>query len=868
MPYTPMMQQYFEIKDQYKDHLLFYRLGDFYEMFFDDALVASRELDLTLTGRDCGMEERAPMCGVPFHSADSYIARLVKKGYKVAVCEQLEDPALAKGIVKRDVIRIITPGTVTDGSLLVETKNNYLCALCADMSGVGMAVADITTADIFATDISFEDDDSHSKLMSELAVYTPSEVITNMSKEDLGAAYDYLHGKLNAFVSLECEMPQADTELLKKQFGEDFEEKNEIPAASPSLSALTALLRYIKETQKTDISYINKISYYTNEQFLAIDVNTRRNLELCEAMRTGEKKGTLLWVLDKTKTSAGSRLLRKWIEHPLMSLAGIRKRQEAVKALYDNYIIKEELALALEKTNDLERLMSKMIYGSANAKDMVGMLATIKKLPDIKEQLLKIETGELHRLGDELDTLDDIGDYIASAIVDDPPFSIREGGIIRPGFSADVDELHSLMGEGKDWIAKIEAEEREKTGIKNLKIGYNRVFGYYIEVTNSFKDLVPETYIRKQTLSGCERYVTDELKKMEEKILSAQDKIVALEYELFCMLREYITKSVVRVQKTAEIIAEADVYAALADAALKNNYVCPEVDTSDKLEIKDGRHPVVEKTLSGGVMFVPNDTELDSKKSLMLITGPNMAGKSTYMRQNALIVVMAQIGSFVPASSARIGIVDKVFTRVGASDDLASGQSTFMLEMTEVAYILKNATKRSFIVYDEIGRGTSTFDGMSIARSIAEYTASKIGAKTMFATHYHELTVLEDRLPGVCNYSIAAKKRGDDVVFLRKIVKGSADDSYGIEVAKLAGVPNPVIKRAKEVLKSLEGEGEVPAYMLKKKSADNDDGGMNNITIEDMSKNEVFEILKNLDINTTSPIEALQKLYELKKYTE
>ena len=867
MPYTPMMQQYFEIKDQYKDHLLFYRLGDFYEMFFDDAITASRELDLTLTGRDCGMEERAPMCGVPFHSADSYIARLVKKGYKVAVCEQMEDPALAKGIVKRDVIRIITPGTVTDGALLVETKNNYLCSLCADISGIGMAVADITTADIFVTDISSDDDDS-SKLMSELAAYMPSEIITNMTKDELGVVYEYLHDKLGAFVSLECEMPNADITLLHKQFGETFEDDNGIPVTSPSLSALTALLRYIKETQKTDISYINKLSYYTNEQFLSIDVNTRRNLELCEAMRTGEKKGTLLWVLDKTKTSPGSRLMRKWIEHPLMSLTAIQKRQQAVKSLYDNYIVKEEIALALEKTNDLERLMSKMVFGSANAKDMVGMLATIRKLPEIKEQLLKIETGELRRLGEELDTLDDIGDYIASAIVDDPPFSIREGGIIRDGFSSDVDELRSLMGEGKDWIAKIESEEREKTGIKNLRIGYNRVFGYYIEVTNSAKELVPENYIRKQTLSGCERYVTDELKKMEEKILSAQDKIVALEYELFCMLREYITKAVVRVQKTAEIIAETDVYAALADVALKNNYVCPEVDISDKLEIKDGRHPVVEKTLGSGVMFVPNDTELDSKKRLMLITGPNMAGKSTYMRQNALIIVMAQIGSFVPASSARIGIVDKVFTRVGASDDLASGQSTFMLEMNEVAYILKNATKRSFIVYDEIGRGTSTFDGMSIARAIAEYTASsKIGAKTMFATHYHELTVLEDRIPGVCNYSIAAKKRGDDVVFLRKIVKGSADDSYGIEVAKLAGVPNPVIKRAKEVLKSLEGEDVFS--MIKKPEADNsDDGGMKNITIEDVSKNEVFEIIKKIDINTTSPIEALQKLYELKKYTE
>ncbi len=866
MPYTPMMLQYFEIKKLYEDHILFYRLGDFYEMFFNDALVASKELELTLTGRDCGMEERAPMCGVPFHSSESYITKLVKKGFKVAICEQTEDPATAKGLVKRDVVRVITPGTVTDSSALVETKNNYLCAICADGEKAGIALVDITTADMYATDIT--QGDIIERLISELAVYSPSEVITNLSVSELGSAYEYLKTKANAFISCENPMPCADMKLLEEQFGKDFASQENIDSEALSLCAVSALLGYVKETQKTDISYIGKLSYYTNEQFVSIDVNTRRNLELCEAMRTGDKKGTLLWVLDKTKTSAGSRLLRKWIEQPLVSLSGINRRQNAVKALYDNYIVKEELALALDKVNDLERLMTKMVYGTANGRDMIGMLNTIRQIPLVKEQLDKFDSGELCTLGEKLDLLSDIGDYIEAAIVPEPPFSIREGGFICEGFSKEVDELRSFMGEGKSWIAKTEAEEREKTGIKNLRIGYNRVFGYYIEVTNSFKELVPETYIRKQTLSNCERYITDELKKMEEKVLSAQDKVVALEYELFCMLRDFITKNTIRVQQTAAVLAEVDVYVSLADVALKNNYVCPEVDYSDKLEIKNGRHPVVEKTLNG-TMFVPNDTELDEKHSLMLITGPNMAGKSTYMRQNALIILMAQIGSFVPATSARIGVVDKIFTRVGASDDLASGQSTFMLEMNEVAFILKNATKKSFIVYDEIGRGTSTFDGMSIARAIAEYTASKkLGAKTMFATHYHELTVLEEQFPSVTNYSIAAKKRGDDVVFLRKIVKGAADDSYGIEVAKLAGVPNSVIKRAKEVLASLESEDETP-LSYKKQAIDAESDRMSlNITMEDAAKNEVFEILKKLDINTTSPIEALQKLYELKKYTE
>ena len=858
-----MMQQYFEIKEQYKDHLLFYRLGDFYEMFFDDAKCASKELDLTLTGRDCGMPERAPMCGVPFHSADSYIAKLVAKGYKIAICEQTEDPAQAKGLVKREVIRVITPGTVTESGMLSEGKNNYLCAVCISGASAGLAFADISTAQVYATQIT--DDESRQKLLNELAVYAPKEMLVNADRTECPELLNFAKDRLGAFFD-DTQPELFDTESFDKvvkQFGEEVFEKNLLYKGSPVTVALGALLEYLRQTQKMDLEYIDKLEYYTNELFLGIDVNTRRSLELCETMRSKEKKGTLLWVLDKTKTAMGARLLRKWVEQPLMSVKSIVKRQQAVTELYDSYIEKEEMQNLLSSVNDLERLMTKIVYNTAGGKDLRALYQTISVLSPLKAQLESMKSKELCELCESLDTLDDIGGYIDKAIVEDPPFSIREGGFIKKGFSPEIDELNAIQTNGKSWIAGVEQSERELTGIKGLKIGYNRVFGYYIEVTNSYKDLVPDRYIRKQTLTGCERFITQELKDMEAKILGARDKVCALEYEAFQTLREYIAQRVHRVQKTADVISKLDVYISLADVAKRNNYCCPEVDNSDVIEIHDGRHPVVERYLKNE-MFVPNDVNLDENNRLMLITGPNMAGKSTYMRQTALIILMAQIGSFVPAKSARIGVVDKIFTRIGASDDLAAGQSTFMLEMTECAYILKNATSKSFILYDEIGRGTSTYDGMSIARAIIEYTVSKkLYAKTMFATHYHELTELEDLCRGVVNYNIVAKKRGDELIFLRKIVRGATDDSYGIEVAKLAGVPDEVVKRADKILSSIDEHQHVePKKSLMPKHSEGDNS---TLTLKSMIYDEVCENIKKTDINTLTPIEALTKFYEIKK---
>ncbi len=865
MPYTPMMLQYFEVKDKYKEYLLFYRLGDFYEMFFDDAITASRELELTLTGRDCGMEQRAPMCGVPFHAADTYIARLVKKGYKVAICEQLEDPSVATGIVKRDVIRIITPGTVTEGTLLSDGKNNYLCSVYENENGIGLCACDISTAETYAT--VFTGDDVKLHLLNELGIYCPSELITNKSEKEFSDIYSFVKERVGGIVTpLQTESFETDSVLnVCRQFGKDVLKTNGIQESDPVVFAISGLLTYLAETQKTDISYINNLNYYKSDRFMAIDLSTRRNLEICETLRTKEKKGTLLWVLDHTKTAMGARLLRKWCEQPLLSVVSIQRRQSAVKELYDNYMVKEQLAELLSKVSDLERLMTKIVYNSANGKDLKSLEYTADVIPEIKKALNVFSSNELSGFFNSIDTLSDIGALIKSAIVEDPPFLIREGGFIKEGYSHEVDELRSMMKEGKGWIAQIEQTERETTGIKNLKVGYNRVFGYYIEVSKSFISSVPERYIRKQTLANCERYITQELKEMESRVLGAQDKLVALEYELFQRIRETISANISRIQSTANILSMTDVYVSLADAAKKNSFVCPEVDYSDKLEINDGRHPVVEKFVKG-TMFVPNDTMMDSASRLMLITGPNMAGKSTYMRQNALIIIMAQMGSFVPAKYARIGIVDKMFSRIGASDDLASGQSTFMLEMNEVAYILSNATSKSFIIYDEIGRGTSTFDGMSIARAVAEYTAGKkCGAKTMFATHYHELCELADRCEGIVNYSIAAKKRGDELIFLRKIVKGSADDSFGIEVAKLAGVPDEVIKRAREILKNLENQKVVP--LNKKLKERTFDDGMT-FSFDDLSENEVCKKLRKLDLDTLTPIEAMTTLYELKKLSE
>jgi len=857
---TSMMLQYLEIKEQYKDFILFYRLGDFYEMFFQDALTASRELELTLTGRDCGEPERAPMCGVPFHSVEPYIGKLISKGYKVAICEQVEDPATAKGIVKREVVREITPGTVIESSLLSETKNNYLCSLYFEGGDVGVCFADISTGEICATSFASEE----AKVLNELGTYAPREIITNVEKEDAEFLYAFAKERLGAL----CELGREEyfdfagaTAKALTQFGKEFLDKNSENQCL--VCAVGAILEYIIKTQKTDISYINTIDVYAQGQFLEMDLNTRRNLELCENMRTKEKRGSLYWVLDKTKTSMGGRMLRNYVEHPLLDVKKINERQRAVSCLCDNLVLRGEIGEQLKSVLDLERLMTKVVYGTANGKDMRAIASTLGVIPEIKNLLFTVGVPELNSIRDNLDTLEDICSLIDSMIVDLPPFSIREGGFIKDGFSEDIDKLRTIMSDGRGWITKIEETEKERTGIKTLKIGYNRVFGYYIEVTKSLIGQVPERYIRKQTLSNCERYITEELKEMESAVLGANEKLCALEYELFCQLRTQVADNLKRIQKSANMLARLDVYVSLAEVAIKNNYVCPEVDYSDVLEIKDGRHPVVEQFVKDSY-FVPNDTYLNTTTDKMaLITGPNMAGKSTYMRQSALIVLMAQIGSFVPAREARVGVVDKLFTRVGASDDLASGQSTFMLEMTEVAYILNNATKKSFIIYDEVGRGTSTFDGMSIARAIAEYTAGKkIGAKSMFATHYHELTSLEEEVTGIVNYNIAAKKRGEDIIFLRKIVKGPTDDSYGIEVAKLAGVPNEVVKRAKTVLNEMVENGFVEAKPTKKVSEPQINATM---SFEDMSIYEAADRIKKVDINTLTPIEAMNFIFELKK---
>ena len=860
---TPMMEQYFAIKNQYKDHILFYRLGDFYEMFFDDAIVASRELELTLTGRDCGEPERAPMCGVPFHSAEGYIGKLIEKGYKVAICEQVEDPALTKGLVKREVIRVVTPGTLIESDLLESGQNNYISAVYIAPEGCGVCFADISTAQVYAT--SFTGTSDETSLINEIGSYSPSELILNVSISKTERLGDYLSAHKSIMLSdnqsgrFEFVTSKA---MVEQQFGDTVREDD--LNDKPLVCAIGALLDYIVEMQKTDISYIKALNIYGDNQYMKLDVNTRRNLELTEAMRTKEKKGTLLWVLDKTKTAAGARMLKQWLEHPLLNMAQIQKRLDAVEELFNNFMLREECGALLDGVLDLERLITRIVYGTANARDLRSVATTISVIPELKEQLHSCHSVELSRIYNELDPMQDIYKAINDAITDEPPFSTREGGMIREGYNADVDKLRLIRDDGSSWIKRFAEKERERTGIKTLKTGYNRVFGYYIEVSKSFTDQVPDTYIRKQTLSNCERYITDELKEMEATVLGASDKLAALEYELFQKIRMLVSNNSRKLQHAASIMAQLDVYISLASVASKNKYVKPDININDTINIKDGRHPVVEQFVKD-TYFVPNDTMLNtSDNRIMLITGPNMAGKSTYMRQVALITVMAQIGSFVPASDASIGIIDQVFTRVGASDDLASGQSTFMLEMNEVAYILRNATKNSLIIYDEVGRGTSTFDGMSIAQAIVEYTNSrKIGAKTLFATHYHELTSLETEHNGIVNYNIAAKKRGDSIIFLRKIVRGSTDDSYGIEVAKLAGVPSDVIKRAKQVLAEIETTSTaIQSGNDRTKNNTEDDG---TISFDDMIREQVIEELRGVDINTLSPYEAMTMLFNLQK---
>ena len=858
-----MMKQYLEIKRDNPDSILFFRLGDFYEMFADDAKLASKELDLTLTSRDKdpkkAPEEKVPMCGIPYHASEAYIARLIAKGYKVAICEQMEDPATAKGLVKRDIIRVVTPGTVIDAACLDDKSSNFLCGIYMDSRSAGVAFCDITTGKAHLTAFSGKDRVEH--VINELGRFSPAEAILNDGAYAERALVDVLREKFSCRVENGGErrflLNEAEKNI-RRQFGEEAQKR--LPAGNPAAAmALGGLLNYLYETQKTDLSHINDLDYYEQGRFMELDLTARRNLELTETLRGKEKKGSLLWVLDKTKTPMGARCLRSWLERPLLSVTAICKRNAAVAALVDNTIQREELIAAMTGLGDMERLIGRIVYGTAGGRDMASLRAAIEKLPAVKEQLAALNDRRLSELTAELDTLDDIGQRIADTICDEPPFSVREGGFIRDGFNEEVDRLRHILKGGKSVMAEMEAKEKEATGIRTLKIGYNKVFGYYIEVSNSFKDQVPETYIRKQTLVNGERYITQELKDLEHEILTASERVVALEYELFTALREEISAAAPRIQKTAAAVAEADALASFAAVAVRNNYCRPDVDESGVIEIKEGRHPVVERVLKDS-LFVPNDTFMGEKEGrVAIITGPNMAGKSTYMRQVALIVLMAQMGSFVPAQFAHIGVVDRIFTRIGASDDLSAGQSTFMVEMTEVSDILHHATKNSLLILDEIGRGTSTFDGMSIARAVLEYCADKklLGAKTLFATHYHELTELENTLPGTVNYSIAVKARGEDIIFLRKIVPGGADRSYGIEVAKLAGLPDKVVQRAKAVLAELENENGVQ-YVAARKEAEQ-------VSLDAIGEGEVLDALRRCQPDTLTPIEAMSLLYELKQ---
>ena len=859
---TPMMKQYVKMKQLHPDCILFFRLGDFYEMFQEDAKLVSAELDLTLTTRDRNKpaEERTPMCGVPYHSADAYIARLIAKGYKIAICEQMEDPAAAKGLVDRDIIRIVTPGTIMNASMLEEGRNNFICAIYRDSAGTGLCVCDVSTGELSAAFFP-AGAEGEERLYNELGRIGPREAMLSDGAYSDTALVDFLTQKLDC----RCENGgearfRADTAraAAEQQFTSGLEAVPQ--GAEGAVQAAGGLLSYLYETQKTDLSHITTLTWLAAGQYMELDLTARRNLELTETLRSKEKKGSLLWVLDKTRTPMGHRLIRAWMERPLLSPVAIGKRLGAVEELVGDPIRREELSATLREVTDLERLIGRIVYGTAGGRDLVSLAAGLGRLPRLRELLEGSASSLLSALCRALDDLPQLRELISSAIVDEPPFSVREGGFIRLGYDAEVNRLRSILTGGKDLVAGIEAREKEKTGIKSLKVGFNKVFGYYIEVSKSYYDQVPDTYIRKQTLTNCERFITQELKDLEHEILSAQDRVCALEFQLFCQVREQAAALVGAIQHSAAAAAQVDVLTSFANVAAENGYCRPQVDQSDCLEIVEGRHPVVEKVLKHS-LFVPNDTHMDGgAHTVAIITGPNMAGKSTYMRQVALIVLMAQMGSFVPARSARVGVVDRVFTRIGASDDLSAGQSTFMVEMTEVAELLKNATSKSLLILDEIGRGTSTYDGMAIARAVLEYCADKkkLGAKTLFATHYHEITALEGAIPGVENYHIAAKKKGDDILFLRKIVRGGADQSYGIEVAKLAGVPGKVISRARQILAELEAGGlAAPAAPAAPVS--------DQVTLADMGGSEVTRRLQLVDLNTLTPIEAMNLLFELKQ---
>ena len=864
--YSPMMKQYFEVKEKYPNTILFFRLGDFYEMFFNDAKTVSRELELTLTGRDCGQAERAPMCGVPFHSAETYIARLVAKGYKVAICEQMEDPALAKGIVKRSVIRVITPGTVMESSMLDEAKNNYIASIYYFGENIGICFADISTGELDATTLTAKEPEVLSQLViNELSRFSPREILINPEFTDFGDAAKFISEKLSA--ALECMdfevyAPDACTEAVRRQFHAEVLERSAVLEQREIVMALGALLDYLKRTQITGLERMEEINVYTEAKAMRLDLNTRRNLELTETMRSKERRGSLLWVLDKTKTAMGKRLIRAWLEQPLLSPAKITLRQNAVAEFCDNRPLLDSITESLTGIFDLERIMTRVVYGSVNGKDLRALWSALTRLPQLKALAAGCEATQLKTIEKQIDALEDICALIDKAIVEEPPHTIREGGIIRAGYDAALDAVKNDMTNGKQLIAELEARERAATGIPKLRVGFNRVFGYYLEVSNAFKDKTPEHYIRKQTLANGERYITQELKELENRILGAHDKSIAMESKLFEDVRRTVADQLTRVQETAKAVAQLDVLASFAAVSVKNDYTRPSVTMNGRIYLKDSRHPVVEALLGGSTPFVPNDLDMDPNQNrVSIITGPNMAGKSTYMRQVAVIVIMAQVGCFVPAASAEIGIVDGSYTRVGASDDLAAGQTTFMVEMAEVADILKNATKDSLLILDEIGRGTSTFDGMSIARAVIEYVHDKklCGAKTLFATHYHELTELEDLLPGVQNFSIAVKKRGDEITFLRRIVRGGADDSFGIEVAKLAGVPDKVVRRAKQVLQSLES-GEAVTVPKNAAPAKREEPVQLTILTKD---SEVISRLKSVDVNTLTPIESMNLLFEL-----
>ena len=865
--FSPMMQKYLETKEQYKDCILFYRLGDFYEMFFDDAILASRELEITLTGKDCGQAERAPMAGIPYHAAEMYIAKLVSKGYKVAICEQLSDPKTTKGIVERGVIKVVTPGTIVESNMLEERKNNYIMSIYKSGIYFGISICDISTGEFYSAEI--KDMQNFPMVLDEIARYSPSELVINTMLSDCTEEINKIKERFENIYITRYNDKFFDTNInnINLRFNivdtsnkkiEDLQEK------TLAVASINALIQYIEETQKTNLDHINKIIYYKISRYMSLDINARRNLEITEKMRDKSKKGTLLWVLDKTSTSMGGRLLRRWISDPLVDVLEINKRLEAVKELKDNMMLRGDIIESLKRVYDIERLAGKMAYGNANARDMITLKNSLSKLPDVKSILSNCNSKLLKELYENLDELQDIFELIEKSIVEDPPMTVKDGGIIKLGYDEEIDKLKTAQTEGKNWLIKLESDEKEKTGIKNLKVGFNKVFGYFIEVTKSNLSQVPDRYIRKQTLTNAERYITEELKNLENQILGAEEKVVLLEYNAFTQIREEISKNIKRLQKTSEVISSLDVITSFAQVAEDMNYCMPEVNNQGIIDIKDGRHPVIEKILGAG-SFVENDTYLDKDENrLSIITGPNMAGKSTYMRQVALITLMAQVGSFVPAKSAKIGVVDKIFTRVGASDDLSMGQSTFMVEMMEVATILKEATSNSLVILDEIGRGTSTYDGLSIAWAVAEFIADKekCGAKTLFATHYHELVELEEKLDGVKNYSIAVKEKGEDIIFLRKIIRGGTDESYGIHVARLAGVPKVVTQKANEILRTLERKNILTG---KKQETQNKKQVEGQFDLYNYKLAEIAHEIDKINLNELTPIDALNTLVKIKE---